>query len=75
MSASQRHAVDALPSSPEERYLRRLLAVRVAMPCTYMDDGEASGQEHNICIDFMRDSAAEIEVKLRALDKARMGGK
>lgn len=63
--------LDGMPSSATERALRRLLAVRVAMPHTYFDDGEASGQEHGISIDFMREPVADIEAKLRALNVAR----
>jgi hypothetical protein len=52
--------------------LRRLLAVRVAMPHTYYDDGEAHGQQHGIGIDFMREPVADIDAKLRALNVARL---
>jgi len=62
---------DGMPGDPDERYLRRLLAVRVAMPHTYYDDGEAQGQEHGIVIDFMREPVADIDAKLRALNVAR----
>ena len=54
-----------------QRHLRRLLAVRVSMPRTYYDDGEAQGQEHGIVIDFMREPVADIDAKLRALNVAR----
>jgi hypothetical protein len=57
-----------------ERQLRRLLAVRVGMPHTYYDDGEAQGQEHGITIDFMREPVADIDAKLRALNVARAAG-
>ena len=57
--------------SAELRYLRRLLAVHVAMPHTYYDDGEAQGQEHGISIDFMREPVADIDAKLWALNVAR----
>lgn len=60
-----------MPSSADERHLRRLLAVRVAMPHTYFDDGEAQGQEHGISIDFMREPVADIDAKLRSLNVAR----
>lgn len=63
--------LDGMPSSATERALRRLLAVRVAMPHTYFDDGEANGQEHGISIDFMREPVADIEAKLCALNVAR----
>ena len=59
------------PRSTNERYLRRLLALRVGMPHAYFDDGEAQGQEHGIVIDFMRESVADIDAKLRALNVAR----
>lgn len=62
---------DGTPTSRDERYLRRLLAVRVAMPHTYYDDGEAQGREHGISIDFMRDPVDNIDAKLRALNVAR----
>ena len=61
-----------MPASADERHLRRLLALRVGMPYTYWDDGEAFGQEHSISIDFMRETVAEIEAKLRALNVARL---
>ena len=63
--------LDGMPSSATERALRRMLAVRVAMPHTYFDDGEASGHEHGISIDFMREPVADIEAKLCALNVAR----
>ena len=62
---------DGMPGDPAERHLRRLLAVRVSMPRTYYDDGEAQGQEHGIVIDFMREPVADIDAKLRALNVAR----
>jgi hypothetical protein len=62
---------DGMPGDPDERYLRRLLAVRVAMPHAYYDDGEAQGQGHGIVIDFMREPVADIDAKLRALNVAR----
>ncbi len=68
---SWRQEKEGLPASANERYLRRLLAVRVAMPHTYYDDGEASGSEHGITIDFMREPVADIDAKLRALNVAR----
>lgn len=66
------HHDDGMPTSDDERALRRLLAARVAMPGTYMDDGEAQGQQHGITIDFMREPAADIDAKLRALSVARV---
>lgn len=63
---------DGMPASSDERHLRRLLAVRVAMPNTYFDDGEAHGAEHGIQIDFMREPVAHIDAKLRALNVARL---
>jgi hypothetical protein len=62
---------DGMPGDPDERHLRRLLAVRVGMPGTYYDDGEAHGTEHGISIDFMREPVAHIDAKLRALNVAR----
>jgi hypothetical protein len=66
-----RQETSGWPHSPDERYLRRLLAVRVAMPGTYYNDGEASGAEHGISIDFIREPVADIDAKLRALNVAR----
>lgn len=60
-----------MPADEDERALRRLLALQVAMPHAYYDDGEAHGQEHGIRIDFMRESVADIDAKLRALNVAR----
>jgi hypothetical protein len=62
---------DGMPASAEERYLRRLLAARVGIPGAYYDDGEAQGCQHGIVIDFMREPAADIDAKLRALNVAR----
>lgn len=62
---------DGMPTSAEERHLRRLLALRAAMPHAYYDDGEAQGTEHGISIDFMREPVAHIDAKLRALNVAR----
>jgi len=62
---------DGMPSSSDERHLRRLLAARVGMPNTYYDDGEAHGVEYGINIDFMREPVADIDAKLRALNVAR----
>ena len=57
---------------PDERHLRRLLAKYVAMPMTYFDDGEASGLEKGISIDFLREPVADIDAKLHALGVARL---
>lgn len=62
---------DGMPASVDERRLRRLLAVRSGIPHLYCDDGEASGVEHGIVIDFMRDSVADLDAKLLALNMAR----
>jgi hypothetical protein len=62
---------DGMPVSTNERHLRRLLAVRVAMPHAYYDDGEAQGQELGIVIDFIREPVADIDAKLCALNVAR----
>lgn len=61
-----------MPISADERHLRRLLAVRVGLRGAYYDDGEASGEEHGVVIDFMREPVADIEAKLHALDTARL---
>jgi len=55
----------------DERQLRRLLAMCVAMPGMYYDDGEANGSQHGIGIDFMREPVADIQAKLHALNVAR----
>jgi hypothetical protein len=70
-SHSPQPAPAGFPVSADERALRRLLAVRVAMACTYGDDGEMQGSEHGIFIDFMREPVADIDAKLRALNVAR----
>lgn len=62
---------DGMPISADERRLRRMYAARVGMPGLYMDDGEASGQEHGISIDFMREPVADIAAKVMALEVAR----
>lgn len=62
---------DGMPGDPDERHLRRLLALYVAMPLTYFDDGEASGWEKGISIDFMREPVVDIDAKLHALGVAR----
>jgi hypothetical protein len=64
---------DGMPTSPDERRLRRMLWCRVVMAQTYYDDGEAQGTEHGIQIDFMREPVADIEAKLIALNMARRG--
>lgn len=51
--------------------IRRLLCLRIGGPLAYMDDGEASLAEHGISIDFLREPAADIEAKVRALNVAR----
>jgi hypothetical protein len=45
----------------DERAIRRMLCAAVIGPLAYMDDGEASGDG----IDFLRDSAAVIDAKMR----------
>ena len=60
-----------MPTSADERTLRRLLALRSGIPHMYYDDGEASGEEDGVRIDFMRDSVADIENKLHALNVLR----
>lgn len=67
----QKRRADGMPASEDERYLRRLLAVRSGIFGAYFDDGEAHGQEHGIAIDFMREPVAHIDAKLRALNAAR----
>lgn len=62
---------DGMPASADERRLRRMLALRSGIPHLYCDDGEASGQEHGISIDFLREPVADIEAKLLALNVAR----
>ena len=60
-----------MPASADERKLRRMYAWRVGMPGLYEDDGEASGSEHGISIDFMREPVADIAAKVMALEVAR----
>lgn len=62
---------DGTPASADERKLRRMYAARVGMPHTYFDDGEASGEEHGITIDFMREPVADIVAKVMQLEIAR----
>ena len=62
---------DGMPASKDERHLRRLLAARVGIRHLYCDDGEASGTEHGISFDFMRDSVNDLDVKLVRLGMAR----
>lgn len=63
---------DGMPTSADERRLRRLLWAYISMAHTYYDDGEATGQEHGISIDFMREPVDDIDAKLRALGVARL---
>lgn len=60
------------PASPNERYLRRLLALRSGMQNLYYDDGEAQAEEFGVTIDFMREPVDVIDMKLRALNIARI---
>ena len=53
----------------DERQWRELLAIRVAGPMLYTDDGELSDTTTEPCIDFLRDSADTIACKLA--DRAR----
>jgi hypothetical protein len=53
-----------MPTSADERHLRRLLATRAGIVGLYTDDGEASGEANGVVIDFMRDSPLEIQRKL-----------
>lgn len=48
----------------DERLLRTMLAIRVAGPTLYADDGELQDNSAQPFIDFKRDSAKEIERKL-----------
>jgi hypothetical protein len=49
----------------ENKALRALLAYRVAGAMLYRDDGEMSDSTQHPSIDFKRDSAEDIEAKLR----------
>ena len=49
----------------ENRALRRLLAVRVAGASLYADDGELQDNTQHPCIDFFRDTPADIQRKLQ----------
>jgi hypothetical protein len=53
-----------MPTSADERHLRRLLATRAGIVGLYTDDGEASGEANGVAVDFMRDSPREIQRKL-----------
>lgn len=50
----------------DNKRLRRMLALQVAGPTLYMDDGELSDSSKRPCIDFKRDSVERIEQALRA---------
>ena len=63
---------DGMPTSPEARYLRRLLARYSGIPQMYWDDGEAQGWQRGVTIDFMRDPVSDIDAKLMALSLARL---
>ena len=56
---------DKLVSEASERHIRRLLCSYASGPGAYRDDGEASDSSTHPGIDFLRDSAEEIEQKLR----------
>ena len=71
VAAVDRFRVRQDEQSNSERVLRRLLALRSGIPHLYTDDGEASGAEHGISIDFMREPVADIDAKLSALNVAR----
>jgi hypothetical protein len=62
---------DGMPASADERYLRRILAQYSGIEGIYFDDGEASGQSHDIVIDFMRDSVKDLDIKLLQLGRLR----
>lgn len=56
----------------EERAIRELLCIAYAGALAYMDDGEAQDNSVNPGIDFIRDSAAEINRKMRERAAARV---
>lgn len=67
----EQHAQDATPSTaaqPEvvgdERELRRMLCSVYAGSAAYMDDDEAQDNRVQPCIDFMRDTPAQIAEKM-----------
>jgi hypothetical protein len=62
--AAQAVRQDGMPTSADERHLRRLLATQAGIVGLYTDDGEASGEANGVVIDFMRDSTREIQRKL-----------
>jgi len=66
---------DGMPASANERALRRLLALWVGLKGAYYDDGEASGSELGVTIDFMREPVEDIRAKLSALSTARFYNK
>lgn len=56
--------VSAEALARDNKALRRLLALRVAGPALYMDDGELSDASERPVIDFKRMSVADIESAL-----------
>lgn len=56
---------DGMPTSADERHLRRMLCAVCCGPLAYMDDGEASDASVLPVIDFMREPAIVIDSKLR----------
>lgn len=63
LSAAPQPAV-AVPNE-SEKAIRRLLCSVYAGPLAYTDDGEAQDNREHPHIDFMRDSADEIQAKMR----------
>ena len=63
---------DGMPASANERRLRRLLGAWSRIAHVYTDDGEWSGAEAGISIDFMRDPLDAIESKLSTIMLARV---
>jgi hypothetical protein len=58
--------------TPSEKKIRRLLCARVGGALAYMDDGEAHDATASPHIDFMKDSADEIERKLMERGRATL---
>lgn len=57
-------AHEVVPSVRTDYLLRRLLAIRIAGPLGYFDDGELQDNSRLPHIDFLRDSPKDIELKL-----------
>lgn len=61
--------------SSSERKLRFMLARAISMHLAYYEDGEASGTEKGVTIDFMRDPVDELDRKIQVLQLKRFYAK